>query len=107
MPGGVQGQNYQVQNAQVDSFYKNNVTFSWENPTDSFTSLQLNYSVVDSQITNSVQLANTANTYTISSLSPGSEIDVTISTLLNGQIVASVQVVGYTGNKFMVQAFKI
>ena len=64
---------------------------SWTNPAIAYESLSLNYSVVDDPKTNkTISLNKNDTSYEIKDpITPGSKLIVVVSTILNGQSVAS------------------
>lgn len=64
---------------------------SWTNPAIAYDSLSLNYSVVDDPKTNkTISLNKNDTSYEIKDpITPGSKLIVVVSTILNGQSVAS------------------
>lgn len=64
---------------------------SWTNPAIAYDSLSLNYSVVDDPKTNkTISLNKNDTSYEIKDpIAPGSKVIVVVSTILNGQSVAS------------------
>ena len=105
MKGIISVQEYQVTNLYSD-YYLYTVIIRWDNPEVEFTGLILNYSTYYTS-EQSITLESNAPMYQIENLGPGTDVFVTLHTFLNGQLMASSDILSTSTSKPSSKSFLV